>query len=69
MLLKLSLKKIGSDTFKSIQDVIAGSRIDMKVPEALAAIPQLRAFISAYGRHPSLHAEDSNEKYLACRHI
>ena len=58
-------KKIGSDTFKSIQDVITGSRIDMKVPEALAAVTQLKAFISAYGRYPSLHVEDSNEKYLA----
>ena len=31
-------KKIGSDTFKIIQDTIAGSRIDMKVDDALALV-------------------------------
>ena len=59
-------KKVGADTFKIIQDTIAGSRIDMRVEDALAMVPQIKAFIVAHnGKYPSLHADDNNEKILA----
>jgi superfamily II DNA or RNA helicase len=59
-------KKVGVDTFKIIQDTIAGNRIDMKVEDALALVPQIKAFVVAHnGQHPSLNSEDKNEKLLA----
>jgi len=59
-------KKVGSNTFKIIQDSIAGSRVDMRVEDALALVPQIKAFIVAHnGRHPSLNTDDKNEKLLA----
>lgn len=59
-------KHIGANTFKIIQDTIAGSRIDMKVEDALALVPQIRAFVVAHnGKSPSLHANEANEKHLA----
>lgn len=59
-------KKVGADTFKIIQDTIAGSRIDMKVEDALALVPQIKAFIVAHqGKYPSIHSNDQNEKLLA----
>lgn len=59
-------KKIGSDTFKIIQDTIAGSRIDMKVDDALVLVEPLKAFIVAHnGKYPSLHSSDRNEQLLA----
>ena len=59
-------KKVGSDTFRIIQNTIAGNRIDMKVEDALALVPQIKAFIVAHnGAHPSLHSGDKNEKLLA----
>ena len=59
-------KKVGADTFKVIQDTIAGNRIDMKVEDALALVPQIKAFVVAHnGKYPSIHADDSNEKILA----
>ena len=59
-------KKVGADTFKIIQDTIAGSRIDMKVEDALALVPQIKAFVVSHqGKYPSLHSNDQNEKLLA----
>lgn len=59
-------KRVGASTFKIIQDTIAGSRIDMKVEDALALVPQIKAFVVAHnGQYPSLNADDSNEKHLA----
>ena len=59
-------KKVGASTFKIIQDTIAGNRIDMKVEDALALVPQIRAFVVAHhGTYPSLQSEDKNEKLLA----
>lgn len=59
-------KKVGADTFRVIQDTIAGNRIDMRVEDALALVPQIKAFIVAHnGKYPSLHSDDSNEKILA----
>ena len=57
---------MGANTFKIIQDTIAGSRIDMKVETALALVPQIKAFVVAHGgKFPSLNSEDANEKHLA----
>lgn len=62
-------KKVGASTFKIIQDTIAGSRIDMKVEDALALVPQIKAFVVAHnGKFPSLHANDANERNLAQAH-
>lgn len=59
-------KRVGASTFKIIQDTIAGSRIDMKVEDALALVPQIKAFVVAHnGKTPSLHSNDANEKHLA----
>lgn len=59
-------KRVGANTFKLIQDTIAGSRIDMKVEDALALVPQIKAFVVANnGKFPSLHTDDANEKHLA----
>lgn len=59
-------KRVGASTFKIIQDTIAGSRIDMKVEDALALVPQVKAFVVAHGgKAPSLHSDDANEKHLA----
>lgn len=59
-------KKVGPNTFKIIQDTIAGNRVDMKVEDALALVPQIKAFIVAHnGAFPSLHTDDKNEKLLA----
>lgn len=59
-------KRIGPSTFKIIQDTIAGSRIDMKVEDALALVPQIKAFVVAHsGKYPSLQSDDANEKHLA----
>ena len=62
-------RKVGTDTFKIIQDTIAGNRIDMKVEDALALVPQIKAFrVSHNGIMPSLHTDDKNEKLLAQAH-
>lgn len=38
----------------------------MKVEDALALVPQVKAFIVAHGgKAPSLHSDDANEKHLA----
>jgi len=59
-------KRVGASTFKIIQDTIAGSRIDMKVQDALSLVPQIKAFVVAHnGKFPSLHTDDANEKHLA----
>lgn len=59
-------KRVGASTFKIIQDTIAGSRIDMKVEDALSLVPQIKAFVVAHnGTFPSLHSDDANEKHLA----
>ena len=59
-------KRVGASTFKIIQDTIAGSRIDMKVEDALALVPQIKAYIVAHGgKSPSIHSNDANEKHLA----
>lgn len=59
-------KKVGSDVFRVIQDTIAGSRIDMTDEDALALVPQIKAFVVAHGgKYPALNANDKNEKLLA----
>ena len=59
-------KRVGANTFKIIQDTIAGSRIDMKVEDALVLVPQIKAFVVAHnGEFPALHSDDANEKHLA----
>lgn len=59
-------KKVGADTFRIIQDTIAGSRIDMKVEDALKLVPQIKAFIILHqGKYPSIHSDNQNEKLLA----
>lgn len=59
-------KKVGADVFRVIQDTIAGSRIDMTDEDALALVPQIKAFVVAHnGKYPALNANDQNEKLLA----
>lgn len=59
-------KKVGADVFRVIQDTIAGSRIDMTDEDALALVPQIKAFVIAHnGKYPALNANDKNEKLLA----
>lgn len=59
-------KKVGSDVFRVIQDTIAGSRIDMSDEDALALVPQIKAFVVAHnGKYPKLSSNDKNEKLLA----
>ena len=59
-------KKVGADVFRVIQDTIAGSRIDMTDEDALALVPQIKAFVVAHnGKYPALNANDKNEKLLA----
>lgn len=59
-------KRVGASTFKVIQDTIAGGRIEMKIEDALALVPQVKAFVVAHGgKHPSLHSDDPNERHLA----
>ena len=59
-------KKVGANTFKLIQDTIVGNRINMDVKDALALVPQIKAFVVSHnGKYPSLHADDANEKILA----
>jgi len=59
-------KKVGADVFRVIQDTIAGSRIDMTDEDALALVPQIKAFVVAHnGKYPALNASNKNEKLLA----
>jgi len=59
-------KKVGTDVFRVIQDTIAGSRIDMSDEDALALVPQIKAFVVAHnGKYPMLNSGDKNEKLLA----
>ena len=59
-------KKVGTNTFRIIQDTIAGNRIDMKVEDALSLVPQIKAFIVGHnGVYPSLNSNDKNERLLA----
>jgi len=59
-------KKVGTDVFRVIQDTIAGSRIDMSDEDALALVPQIKAFVVAHnGKYPMLNSNDKNEKLLA----
>lgn len=59
-------KEIGSDVFRVIQNIIAGSRIDMSDEDALALVPQIEAFVVTHnGEHPTLNSRDPNEKLLA----
>lgn len=59
-------KHIGADVFRVIQDTIAGSRIDMSDEDALALVPQVKAFVIAHnGKYPALNSSDKNEKLLA----
>lgn len=59
-------KKVGSDVFRVIQDTIAGSRIDMNDEDALALVPQIKAFVVAHnGKYPAMNSQDKNEKLLA----
>ena len=59
-------KRVGVDVFRVIQDTIAGSRIDMSDEDALALVPQIKAFVVANnGKYPALNSSDKNEKLLA----
>lgn len=59
-------KKVGTDVFRVIQDTIAGSRIDMSDEDALALVPQIKAFVVAHnGKYPMLNSSNKNEKLLA----
>jgi len=59
-------KKIGADTFRIIQDTIAGSRIDMDDEDALVLVPKIKLFrLNHNGKYPSLYSEDPEEKLLA----
>lgn len=59
-------KKVGTDVFRVIQDTIAGSRIDMSDEDALALVPQIKAFVVAHnGKYPMLNSSDKDEKLLA----
>lgn len=59
-------KKIGKDVFRVIQDTIAGSRIDMSDEDALALVPQIKAFVVTHnGKYPMLNSNDKKEKLLA----
>lgn len=59
-------KKVGTDVFRVIQDTIAGSRIDMSDEDALALVPQIKAFVVVHnGKYPMLNSSDKNEKLLA----
>ena len=59
-------KHVGADVFRVIQDTIAGSRIDMNDEDALALVPQIKAFRIAHnGAYPALNSNDANEKLLA----
>jgi len=59
-------KRVGADVFRVIQDTIAGSRIDMSDEDALALVPQIKAFVVAHdGKYPSVNSSDKNEKLLA----
>jgi hypothetical protein len=59
-------KKVGTDVFRVIQDTIAGSRIDMSDEDALALVPQIKAFVVSHnGKYPMLNSGDKNEKLLA----
>lgn len=59
-------KKMGSDVFRVIRDIIAGSRIDMDDQDALALVPQIKAFVVSHGgKYPSPYSDDTNEKLLA----
>lgn len=59
-------KKVGTDVFRVIQDTIAGSRIDMSDEDAIALVPQIKAFVVAHnGKYPMLNSNDKNEKLLA----
>lgn len=59
-------KRIGADVFRVIQDTIAGSRIDMSDEDALALVPQIKAFVISHnGKYPALNSPHKNEKLLA----
>lgn len=59
-------KRVGVDVFRVIQDTIAGSRIDMSDEDALALVPQIKAFVVAHnGKYPALNSSDKSEKLLA----
>lgn len=59
-------KKVGTDVFRVIQDTIAGSRIDMSDEDALALVPQIKAFVIANNnKYPMLNSSNKNEKLLA----
>ena len=59
-------KRVGVDVFRVIQDTIAGSRIDMSDEDALALVPQIKAFVVAHnGKYPALNTSDKSEKLLA----
>ena len=59
-------KRVGADVFRVIQDTIAGSRIDMSDEDALALVPQIKAFVIAHnGKYPAINSSDKNEKLLA----
>lgn len=59
-------KKMGTNVFQRIQDIINGSKVDMKVDDALALVPQIKDFIVLHGgKYPSLYSNNANEQLLA----
>lgn len=59
-------KKMDGATFKLIQDVIKGDKINFTDDDALALVPQIQEFVDLHnGKFPSPHSNDSNERLLA----
>ncbi len=59
-------KMVGSEVFRVIQETISGSRIDMTDEDALALVPQIKAFVVSHnGQYPNIHSDDKDEKLLA----
>ncbi|MCT1614875.1 ATP-dependent helicase, partial [Corynebacterium sanguinis] len=58
-------KSVNTSVLKLISDSIYATRVEMSLEEALALIPQVRAWITANGREPDRRTEDSEERRLA----
>jgi hypothetical protein len=58
-------KSVTTKTLKVIQDVIAGTRIDMDFEEAKILWPKIKAFRAEKGREPKLNASYLQEKRMA----
>lgn len=58
-------KSVTTKTLKIIQDVIAGTRIEMDFEEAKILWPKIKAFRAEKGREPRLNASDLQEHRMA----